>query len=251
MTSVQTPSMRSQLYPMIRQWADQIEATWKQHLELSPYHLPEDLGYIEGRLEGERLVIENRCYQTPEFRKLHIELAKVGQNIDILHCVMFPRDDYALPMFGTDIVCGRGQVSAAIVDLSPVSRDQSLPLSYVTQLKTLAPIDFIEPRALPQWGDIFSDYCLFVRPTNTEEEHQFVQRAGDFLQIHCQQAIASKSAAEEREQIIAGQNRYCEKQQLNDKTRRVLEKAFGSDWADHYMQTVLFDMPNQQSQVGS
>ncbi len=27
------------------------------------------------------------------------------------------------------------------------------------------------------------------------------------------------------------------------KTRRVLEKAFGSDWAEHYMTTVLFDLP--------
>ena len=234
---------------MIRQWAEQIENTWKQHLELSPYQLPDDLGYIEGRLEGERLVIENSCYQTPEFRKLHIELAKVGNNIDILHCVMFPRDDYALPMFGTDIVCGRGQVSAAIVDLSPISHDQSLPESYVERLQQLPDAEFIEPRALPQWGDIFSDYCLFVKPTNEEEENLFVQRATDFLRIHCEQAVATKAAADERDAIIEGQNRYCKKQQLNDKTRRVLEKAFGSDWADHYMRTVLFDMPSQEKKV--
>lgn len=237
---------------MIRQWADQIEATWTQYLDLSPFHLPNDLGYIEGRLEGERLIIENRCYQTREFRKLHIELAQVGKNIDILHCVMFPRDDYALPMFGTDIVCGRGQVSAAIVDLSPISHDQSLPDGYVNALTGLPAIEFIEPRALPQWGDIFSDHCLFVRPTNEAEDAQFVQRASDFLRIHCEQAIATSSVSGvEREHIIAGQNRYCQKQQLNDKTRRVLEKAFGSDWADHYMQTVLFDVPNPQKNLGS
>ncbi|MEO1635862.1 MAG: phycocyanobilin:ferredoxin oxidoreductase, partial [Cyanobacteria bacterium J06631_9] len=29
----------------------------------------------------------------------------------------------------------------------------------------------------------------------------------------------------------------------NDKTRRVLEKAFGSQWAERYMTTVLFDLP--------
>ena len=250
MTSVQNPSMQSQLYPMIRHWADQIEATWQQHLDLSPFQLPQDLGYIEGRLEGERLIIENRCYQTPEFRKLHIELAQVGKNIDILHCVMFPRNDYPLPMFGTDIVCGRGQVSAAIVDLSPISRDHNLPEGYVQALTQLPPVEFIEPRALPQWGDIFSDQCLFVRPTNEQEEDQFVQRASDFLRIHCEQAIATQSVMDdEREQIIAGQNRYCTKQQLNDKTRRVLEKAFGPDWADHYMRTVLFDLPNQQTPV--
>jgi phycocyanobilin:ferredoxin oxidoreductase len=60
-------------------------ATW-----LSPYPMPESLGYVEGRLEGEKLTIENRCYETPQFRKLHLELAKVGTTLDILHCVMFP-----------------------------------------------------------------------------------------------------------------------------------------------------------------
>ena len=251
MTSVQSPSMRSQLYPMIRQWADQIEATWRQHLDLSPYQLPEELGYIEGRLEGERLIIENRCFQSPEFRKLHIELAQVGNNIDILHSVMFPRDEYALPMFGTDIVCGRGQVSAAIIDLSPINEDHSLPTHYVEQLGQLPSIEFMEPRALPDWGDIFSEYCLFLRPTDEEEEVKFVQRATDFLKIHCQQAIATSPSPTLREQIIAGQRRYCKKQQLNDKTRRVLEKAFGSEWADHYMKTVLFDMPNQTQPASS
>ncbi len=62
--------------------------------------MPAHLGYVEGRLEGEKLTIENRCYQTPQFRKLHLELAKVGTTLDILHCVMFPRPEYALPMFG-------------------------------------------------------------------------------------------------------------------------------------------------------
>ena len=33
------------------------------------------------------------------------------------------------------------------------------------------------------------------------------------------------------------------KQQQNDKTRRVLEKAFGEEWAENYMTTVLFDVP--------
>ena len=37
------------------------------------------------------------------------------------------------------------------------------------------------------------------------------------------------------------QSYYCEQQQKNDKTRRVLEKAFGPEWTDRYMSTMLFD----------
>jgi phycocyanobilin:ferredoxin oxidoreductase len=49
-------------------------------------------------------------------------------------------------------------------------------------------------------------------------------------------------APEKVAQIMAGQHNYCTKQQQNDKTRRVLEKAFGTEWAENYMTTVLFDL---------
>lgn len=235
-----TASLRSQQHPAIFQLADRIERTWQRHLDLSPYPLPSELGYVEGRLEGEKL-IENHCYQTPQFRKLHLELAKVGTNLDILHCVMFPRPDYALPMFGTDLVGGRGQISAAIADLSPTSLDHRLPEAYQQDLKALPRTPFSQPRELPPWGDIFSEFCLFIRPDGTEEETQFINRVEAMLTIHCLQAIATPSTPEQQDDILAGQRYYCTKQQQNDKTRRVLEKAFGSEWANHYMTTVLFD----------
>lgn len=244
MSLTSIPSLREQQHPLIRQLADCIEEVWHQHLDLSPYHLPAELGYVEGRLEGEKLTIENRCYQTPQFRKMHLELAKIGNMLDILHCVMFPRPEYDLPMFGCDLVGGRGQISAAIADLSPVHLDRTLPESYNSALTSLNTLNFSQPRELPEWGNIFSDFCIFVRPSSPEEEAMFLGRVREFLQVHCQGAIAaSPVSAEQKQQILAGQHNYCSKQQQNDKTRRVLEKAFGVDWAENYMTTVLFDLP--------
>ena len=85
--TVATPSsLRERQSPLIRRLADAIETVWQDNLDLTPFHLPEDLGYVEGKLEGERLTIENLCHQTPQFRKLHLELAQVGKSLDILHC---------------------------------------------------------------------------------------------------------------------------------------------------------------------
>jgi phycocyanobilin:ferredoxin oxidoreductase len=236
-------SLRDKQHPLIRQLADRIESTWQQHLTLSPYQIPHDLGYVEGSLEGERLVIENRCHQTPQFRKIHLELAQVGKNLDILHCVMFPNTDYDLPIFGADIVCGRGTISAAIVDLSPVNRDRSLPVSYQRALFELPAVNFSQVRDLPAWGDIFSDYCLFIRPTDATEEADFLDYVLSMLSIHCQVASQTQPAtsAPQIATILAGQKYYCDRQQQNDKTRRVLEKSFGTEWADRYMTTMLFD----------
>jgi phycocyanobilin:ferredoxin oxidoreductase len=243
MSSLSTPSLRETQHPLIRNLANTIEHIWQQQLVLSPYHLPKDLGYVEGRMEGEKLVIENKCFQTPQFRKLHLELAKVGTSLDILHCVMFPRSEYALPMFGADLVGGRtGQISLAIADLSATSADRKLPLDYQTALNAVPTTEFVQRRAIPEWGDIFSDFCLLVRPGSPEEEQAFLEQVAAYLTIHCERAIATPPTPERKAEILAGQRYYCTQQQQNDKTRRVLETAFGKAWADRYITTVLFDM---------
>lgn len=237
--------LKSRLHPLINQLADAIINIWQENLILSPYQLPEELGYVEGKLEGERLTIQNTCFQSQHFRKMHLELAKVGSNLDILHCVMFPYPQYPLAMFGCDIVAGKAGISAAIVDLSPTSGNKTLSADYQKKLSNLAEITFQDRRDLPPWGDIFSPFCLFIRPANSEEEMLFLHRVKDFLTIHCQIATASQEvSASEKLVYLQGQKNYCTQQQQNDKTRRVLEKAFGVEWAENYMTSVLFDLPN-------
>ncbi|MEB3229678.1 MAG: phycocyanobilin:ferredoxin oxidoreductase, partial [Leptolyngbyaceae bacterium] len=167
--------LRQQQHLLIRQLANAIETIWDNQLTLAPYDIPADLGYIENQLEGETLIIENCCYQTPQFRKLHLELAHIGNGLDILHCVMFPRPDYPLPIFGCDIVGLRGQISAAIVDLSPVCADRNLPATYQFALSKLDKVEFENPRELPEWGDIFSNFCTFIRPVSQLENEHFLK----------------------------------------------------------------------------
>lgn len=242
MTQISVASIRIQQHPLIHQLANSLEAIWQRHLKLSPYVLPEDLGYVEGKLEGEKIVIENHCYQTPQFRKIHLELAKVGQGLDILHCVMFPDSNYGLPIFGCDIVGGKGQISMAIADLSPVHSNGQLPDTYQAPLNALPELQFTQERQFPTWANIFSPYCVLIRPSNAQEGEQFIQRVSDFMEIHCKNAAISQPNPAQEAEILAGQKHYCTQQQKNDKTRRVLEKAFGVEWAERYMNTVLFDV---------
>lgn len=242
MTSLQG-SLRDRQQPLIQQLANTIERTWQDYLDLSPYEIPADLGYIEHHLEGEKLVIENYCYQTPQFRKLHLELAQVGNGLDILHCVMFPKNEYPLPLFGCDIVGAKGQISAAIVDLSPIRADRSLPATYHLQLSQLPHFEFTHPRELPVWGDIFSQHCIFIRPEGEREEEAFLELVQQIIKIHCSIAIQTQPVTSRNEQMLiqAGQQNYCSRQRENDKTRRILEKSFGSEWTERYMSTMLFD----------
>lgn len=237
--------LKSRLHPVINKLAEIIVTTWQENLSLSAYELPEGLGYVEGKLEGERLTIQNYCYQSSEFRKMHLELAKVGNNLDILHCVMFPKIEYPLPMFGCDIVAGKAGISAAIVDLSSTNAEKILSADYQQQLSNLDEAIFTDKRDLPTWGDIFSPFCLFIRPNNQEEEELFLKTVKDYLTIHCQIANKSNQVSDNEKLVyFEGQKKYCLQQQQNDKTRRVLEKAFGVEWAENYLTSVLFDLPS-------
>lgn len=245
MVTIIKSSLRENQYLLIRQLANFIEDQWQSDLDPFPYDIPQNLGYVEGNLEGEKLIIENSCYQTTQFRKLHLELAKVGDRLDILHCVMFPRANYDLPIFGVDLVASDKGIGAAIVDLSPVNCDRVLPNFYRDFLCNLPPINFSQPRILPEWGGIFSEFCLFVRPSDRDEEQLFFNRVKQYLTLHCQIALAQPplSSLVQKAQILLGQHYYCTQQQQNDKTRRVLEKSLGRTWTDRYMSQMLFDCP--------
>ncbi|AFY68978.1 phycocyanobilin:ferredoxin oxidoreductase [Thalassoporum mexicanum PCC 7367] len=235
-----------QLNPLIGDLAKQIELIWQQQLDLSTYQMPEDLGYVEGTLEGEKVVIKNYCYQSPTFRKLHIEVARIGDNVDILHCVMYPHSCYELPIFGADLVGTKHGISAAIADLSP-----TVPLSeaFTSQLNQWQPQTqhFSQPRELPAWGSIFSPYCIFVRLNEAAEEKLFLELVQNYVTLNCQvanhlAATGQNKTGDRQQEILAHQQFYCAQQRQNDKTRRILEKVFGAEWADRYINTVLFDV---------
>ena len=238
-------SLREHQHYLIQLLADCIEEQWMRNLDLAYYPIPETLGYVEGNLEEEKLIIENRCYQTTQFRKLHLELAKVGDRLDILHCVMFPRPNYDLPIFGVDLVGTSSGIGAAIVDLSPINGQRVLSPSYIKALASLPTVEFSQPRKLPEWGNIFSGFCLFVHPKNAKEEQCFLERVQQYLAIHCQAALASSPVSDRQQQadLLSGQRYYCAQQQQNDKTRRVLEKSLGKVWTDRYVTQMLFDCP--------
>ena len=266
MVAIFKSSLRERQHYLIQQLANCIEEHWIRYLDLAPYNIPDDLGYVEGNLQQEKLIIENRCYQTTRFRKLHLELAQVGDceasqrhRLDILHCVMFPHCNYDLPIFGVDLIASQAGIGAAIVDLSPVNsdpkgypkglasrraeRNRTLPPAYTKALTNLPQINFTRPRTLPLWGNIFSEFCLFVQPQNNLEEKLFLKRVLQYLTLHCTTAVTAFAEAGKEAQIISGQRYYCQQQQQNDKTRRVLEKSMGKPWTDRYVTQMLFDCP--------
>ena len=94
-----------------------------------------NLSNIISNEEGKELYIENEFYKAKGFRKLHIEVAEFSKSLKILHCVFFPDPKYDIPIFGMDLVKVNEIVSAAIVDLSPSSKNQNIKSVSYTHLR--------------------------------------------------------------------------------------------------------------------
>jgi phycocyanobilin:ferredoxin oxidoreductase len=169
------------IHPLMDALADRIRLCWQDLPDLQPLEVDPQLEAISGSLDGEELFIRNELRRSRGLRKLHLETARLGAGLQILHCVFFPDPQYDLPVFGADIVAGRGVVSAAIVDLSPVGA--ALPAGVTAALEALPPRRFSQERDLPDWGTIFSPHVRFVRPSDSAEENQFVALVGDFLSV--------------------------------------------------------------------
>ena len=232
------------IHPLVDRLAGLIRQAWLELPELAPLAVNPELEAISGSLDGEALFIRNELRQCRGLRKLHLETARLGNGLQILHCVLFPDPRFDLPIFGADIVAGPAGVSAAIVDLSPVG--PALPAGISAALAARPRVGFSQERELPGWGSIFSPFVRFVRPTSPAEDTAFLAEVSGLLEV-LTAAINSASAEPPQHPATVerwqGQLHYCKQQKQNDKTRRVLEKAFNPAWADRYIEELLFDDP--------
>jgi len=190
---------------------------------------------------GRELYIENEFHKAKGFRKLHIEVAEFSKNLRILHCVFFPDPKFDIPIFGMDLVKINEIVSAAIVDLSPASKNQGL--KYEKFLSEVDKSSFTTLRQIPNWGGIFSKNVLFASLKCNSEKNDFCRVVDQYLSILIK--LSKEAKAEINDEIIQEridyQKNYCLQQMKNEKTSMVLLKYFDEKWVNNYIKTVLFD----------
>ena len=234
--------IQSELNPLLLEAFELIKNRINSLTDLEPLYIDPTLSRIYSKPNEEKLFIVNEFYQAKGFRKIHLEVAKLGKSLEILHCVFFPDPCYDLPIFGADLVVNSNNISAGIVDLSPVGKH--LPDCLISQMRSLKVSKFTEPGKLPEWGFIFSPYVAFIRPVDFLEEKSFLELIDQYLSL-----LLSLLVKVKRDEInsldamcrLNYQKRYCLNQKRNDKTRGILTKFFGSYWANEYINKILFE----------
>ena len=200
-----------------------------------------NLSNIISNEKGKELYIQNEFHKAKGFRKLHIEVAEFSKRMKILHCVFFPEPKYDIPIFGMDLVKINEIVSAAIVDLSPASKNQNTKYD-----KLLSDIDksvFASERKVPRWGEIFSKNVFFASLKNESEINAFCKIVDHYLLVLIK--LSQKASPDYDRAIIEErinyQKNYCIQQMKNEKTSLVLLKYFDKRWVEEYIKKILFD----------
>jgi len=229
------------MHPLLLEAIELIKNRINSLSDLKPLSFDPELSHIYRNLNKEELFIINEFYQAKGFRKIHLEVAKLGNSFQILHCVFFPDPCFELPIFGVDLVFSFNSISAAIVDLSPVA--ENMPPLLISQMESLHVPKFKDPRMLPDWGYIFSPYVRFIRPVDSYEEKLFLTLIDQYLSILLSYLLNIRTDDINSLDTISRseyQKKYCSNQKLNDKTRVILSKFFGSSWTDEYIEKILF-----------
>ena len=209
--------------------------------DLRPVKTDPKLSMITCNDKGREFYIENEFHSANGFRKLHIEVAEFSRSLKILHCVFFPDPMFDIPIFGMDLVKIKENVSAAIVDLSPVSEKNDS--KYERYLADVDKSCFKSLRKIPDWGKIFSKHVLFASLQNESEKKEFSKIVDQYLLTLIKLSCNAKADLNDKniKERINYQRNYCLQQMKNDKTSMVLLKYFDKEWVDDYIKNVLFD----------
>ncbi len=236
-----SPSKTQLIDPYILSLVNNIGKKRSSLTDLERIDVDSKFSNIVGQKENNNFFIQNQFHKAKGFRKLHLEIAEFSGNLKILHCVFFPDPFYDIPIFGMDLVKVKDNVTAAIVDLSPISSSSNN--EYQRLLSNVNKDGFSTKRNIPLWGDIFSEDVFFASLKNKDEEDNFYEIVDQYLSILVN--IAETKEIDLREDFIEEriyfQKKYCIQQMKNDKTSVVLKKYFDQNWVEKYIREILFD----------
>ena len=174
----------------------------------------------------------NRVWQNEDVRRAHIDVvdARKSKGLWMMHVCVFPNLQNDGPIYGFDVIAGKSKMTGAFHDFSASSGGEDHPM---VQWYQDAVKDFIpeKVRELPEWArNIFTPSMIAASNVREEEAGVIIQIALDNLYTYLD-TIGEYNGLGDRDLTLASQNYYCENQQQNPHTPRVM-KSLGLNEAD-------------------
>lgn len=182
----------------------------------------------------------NRVWTSDLYRRAHIDVvdARETKRLWMMHCCVFPHLDNPAPIFGFDIIAGKGKITGCFHDFSPTGdMEHSLIKWFRAETESL---NWKKHRDLPEWArSIFSN--AIVAAGNINDETELVQislMACKNLHHYIQNINLSAGLPID---TTISQNFYCQQQKLNPHTPKVMTSlGLSNDDVQIFIQDCLF-----------
>ena len=166
----------------------------------------------------------NRTWSNMNIRRAHVDVvdARETKGLWMAHVCLFPMLENGGPIYGFDIIAGKKKVTGAFHDFSPLlQKEHPLTKWFIEENKWFKPS---KERELPEWAKaIFSGGMIAAGNVQEERElNQICTIAVSNLNAYIDK-IGQFNTDSKREDVIRAQNFYCENQQKNPHTPRVMQ----------------------------
>jgi len=165
----------------------------------------------------------NRTWKNKYIRRAHVDVVDVRETkgLWMMHVCLFPELTNGGPIYGFDVIAGENKVTGAFHDFSPLlQKDHPLTNWFLNETKWFKPS---KERELPDWAKaIFSGGMIAAGNVKDEKElNQICTLAVDNMASYIDK-IGNHAGEANKEDVIKAQNYYCEHQQKNPHTPRVM-----------------------------
>ena len=166
----------------------------------------------------------NRTWKNKNIRRAHVDVVDVRhtKKLWMMHVCLFPELTNGGPIYGFDIIAGEKKVTGAFHDFSPLlKKEHPLTRWFLEETKWFKPS---KERELPDWAKaIFSGGMIAAGNVTEEKElNQICTLAVSNLNSYIDK-IGDFNGDSDKDEVIKAQNYYCEHQQKNPHTPRVMQ----------------------------
>jgi len=166
----------------------------------------------------------NRTWSNMSVRRAHVDVvdARETKGLWMAHICLFPNLTNGGPIYGFDVIAGKKKVTGCFHDFSPLLlKDHPLTKYFIEETKWYKPS---KERELPDWAKaIFSPGMIAAGNISDERElNQICTLATSNLENYLDK-IGHYNSDSKEEDVIRAQNFYCEHQQQNPHTPRVMK----------------------------